>query len=151
MSIWQASIPGARFLDLFAGSGAVGIEASSRGASHVVFVEKDPLVFSALESNLQAIDIVESEVVRGDLPAALPGLERRYSKTFELIFADPPYRFDAYDETILACESLLVPGGQIAIEHGVAVDLPDRVGRLQQHDKRVYGDSAISFYSGSSE
>ena len=70
---------------------------------------------------------------------------------FELIFADPPYRFDAYDETILACESLLVPGGQIAIEHGVAVDLPDRVGRLQQHDKRVYGDSAISFYSGSSE
>jgi 16S rRNA (guanine(966)-N(2))-methyltransferase RsmD len=151
MSIWQSRIPGARFLDLFAGSGAVGIEASSRGAGHVVFVEKDPLVLSALESNLQAIDVVESEVARGDLPGALQDLGKRFGNTFDLVFADPPYRFKAYAETILACEGLLVPGGQIAIEHDAGVDLPVRAGRLGQHDKRVYGDSAISFYSGSSD
>ena len=151
MSIWQANIPGACFLDLFAGSGAVGIEASSRGAMRVVFVEKDSRVLSALRSNLQSLGVGEFDIVRGDLPSALPSLETRYSKTFDLVFADPPYRFEAYEETILACESLLVPGGQIAVEHDAEVDLPDRAHSLRHHDKRVYGDSAISFYSESSE
>ncbi len=150
MSIWQTQISGASFLDLFAGSGAVGIEAASRGAKPVVFVEADPRILSALESNLQSLGIGELETLRGDLPAALPSLARRLDKTFDLIFADPPYRFTAYEETILACESLLAPGGQIAIEHGAEINLPDRTSRLRQHDKRLYGDSALSFYSEAS-
>lgn len=93
-NILQGDIPGCRFLDLFAGSGAIGIEAASRGASQVVFLENNPKAADIIRLNLRNTHLEERSILyQGDLFALLPGLSSR-EKVFDIIFMDPPYHHE---------------------------------------------------------
>ena len=111
----QTVLPGARCLDLFAGSGALGFEAASRGAREVVLVEANPAVASALQGNIDKLAAKELKLVRGD---ALAYLERE-SQPFDVIFLDPPFHGDWLTKVLhrIAERQLVVPGGWIYIEN----------------------------------
>jgi 16S rRNA (guanine966-N2)-methyltransferase len=107
-------LPGARCLDLFAGSGALGIEAASRGAAAVVLVEQAPAAVAALRQNIDLLQVVQAQVVPTD---ALEYLARPPS-AFDIVFVDPPYASDLLQPCIDALESRqwLTPGGLVYIE-----------------------------------
>jgi 16S rRNA (guanine966-N2)-methyltransferase len=111
-------LTGVRVLDLFAGSGALGVEALSRGAAHVVFVESAAGVVATLRANLVALELAEySEVLRTDAARALPRLAAR-GDVFELILLDPPYASDLASQTLegIARHGLLGPAGVVVVE-----------------------------------
>lgn len=146
-SIWREPLDGgARLLDLFAGSGVVGLEAAGRGALRVVCVEKDRRSFSLLQSNRDRLGEALVEIRRGELPGALAEMMARGDGPFDLVFADPPYRFSAYAELLAAVEPLLAEHGEVAIEHSARTAMPAEVGGLIRVDERRYGESALSFY-----
>lgn len=144
--IWQGRIRDAILFDLFAGSGAIGIEALSRGARRVVFVESDVSVLKILRQNLQILPATDVLVLAGELPGDLERISGRLPTTADLIFADPPYGFAAYDELLSAVAPLLAAEGEMAIEHCARIELPARVGDLTQIATRRYGDTRLSFY-----
>jgi 16S rRNA (guanine966-N2)-methyltransferase len=146
-SIWMEELPGSRVLDLFAGSGAVALEAASRGALAVIAVEEDPDSLDLLVENIAAAGVRGLvEAVRGTLPGGLARLAEEGAGPFDLVFADPPYAFDTYAELLAAAEPLLARDGEIAIEHSSRVRLPEEVGRLIKTGTRRYGESALSLY-----
>lgn len=100
-NILQSDIPGCRFLDLFAGSGGIGIEAASRGASQVVFMENNPKAAEIIRTNLKNTHLEEKcTLYQGDLFSILPGLASR-EKVFDIIFMDPPYNHE-YEKQVLS-------------------------------------------------
>jgi 16S rRNA (guanine966-N2)-methyltransferase len=113
-SILQDSLKGARVLDLYAGSGALGLEAVSRGAAHAALVERHP---AAIDRNVQSLTASEAEVevLRGDAEEALRLLAGR-GERFDLVFSDPPY--DAASETLVPRELalLVAPGGLVVLQ-----------------------------------
>ncbi len=111
----QTELPGARCLDLFAGSGALGFEAASRGASEVVMVEANAGVASALQANISKLAANEIRLVRGDALAYL----NQQSQPFDVIFLDPPFHGDWLDKVLalIASRQLVKPGGWIYIEN----------------------------------
>jgi 16S rRNA (guanine966-N2)-methyltransferase len=136
MSILQTELPGARVLDLFAGSGALGLEALSRGASHADFVERDPKVLPILRDNIEFLEAVErATVIRADVGRFLD--EDRTS--YDLAFADPPYEGD---HALRIVERWLEKpfSRLLSVEHRRGAMLPSA------EDTRLYGDSAITFY-----
>lgn len=137
MSILQQDIPDARVLDLFAGSGALGIEALSRGAREVEFVELSARSLTALRDNLRSVGAAsEATVHRGD---ALRFAARLSAHDFDLAFADPPYRMGLAEQ--IAAQWLAVPFARIlGVEHEKSVSLPGAA------DRRVYGDTVVTFY-----
>jgi len=152
-SIWCELVPGARFLDLFAGSGAIGLEAASRGAEEVWLVEGSAEVARILESNVERVDDGVCRVIRAQLPAGLARvaeLAREPSNAsdqrFDLAFADPPYAFVGYDEVVTGVGGLMRPGGVLAVEHAKRRSLPPACGELELVDERNYGDKVLSFY-----
>lgn len=138
MSIVAPEIPGARVLDLFAGSGALGIEALSRGAEQAVFVEQAPAALASLRANLEALGGAQrGRVVRGDAMRYAAGLE---AGAFDLAFADPPYGEGLAEELVRLFADQ--PFARLlSIEHGVRETLPEYPGA---HWRR-YGDTAITF------
>lgn len=145
-SIWQAALPGARFLDLFAGSGVVGFEALSRGAAAVTFVEQSPRVARALERAAAQLGARGSvRVWRASLPGASRRLVERPER-FDLAFADPPYAFAEYGALLRAAGPLVALGGELALEHSARSAVPGEAGELALVDRRTYGDTALSFY-----
>jgi 16S rRNA (guanine966-N2)-methyltransferase len=147
-------IQGSVFLDLYAGSGAIGIEAISRGASRVTFVEDAPAALKVLHRNLARLGItggfrVCAESVRAFLRAAAaagPKTERH-----EVLFLDPPY--DAAPEYAAtlgqlghANTGILAPGAVVVAEHRRKQPLEDRFGRLVRTRLLEQGDAALSFY-----
>jgi 16S rRNA (guanine966-N2)-methyltransferase len=145
-SIWQDRVRGARFLDLFAGSGAVGLEANSRGATFVCFVEADPRVLRDLEHNAAELPKSVWRRWRGRVPAALGQLVAAGEPAFDLVFADPPYAFADYEKLIEAAGELLAENGEIVVEHSARSSLPEAAGDLRRADERRYGETALSFY-----
>jgi 16S rRNA (guanine(966)-N(2))-methyltransferase RsmD len=139
--ILQDDVDGSRFLDLFAGSGAVGLEALSRGASRAVFVESDS---AALEANLAAVGArpEEHELLREDARDAAATLSRR-GETFDLVFADPPYAIKAAFSRSLA--TLLVPGGRLVLQTDSGADPPSVAG-LAPGARRAYGRNVFWFF-----
>ncbi|HSM13632.1 MAG TPA: RsmD family RNA methyltransferase, partial [Thermoanaerobaculia bacterium] len=117
-SIWSAEVPGARFLDLFAGSGVVGLEAISRGALEAVFVEGSRRAQVVLERNLRLAPAGSAELVGGRLPGVLSRLGGRPSP-FDLVFLDPPYDQPPAPALLEALEALAAPGARLAAEHAV--------------------------------
>jgi 16S rRNA (guanine(966)-N(2))-methyltransferase RsmD len=146
-SIWHDRVGGKRFLDLFAGSGAVGLEALSRGAREVVFVEKSSRVRKVLEGNCRALTDRGWLVVTATLPKDLVTLVPR--GTFDLVFADPPYSFSSYSRLLFAVGSLLDPEGLFAVETSSRRAPPDAAGDLALLDSRRYGESRLTFYCSS--
>lgn len=149
-SIWQDELEGSHFLDLYAGSGVVGLEAAGRGALEVLAVERDPRSLKALEQNRQLLGERGLEVRRLDLPVGLQTLHRQGLR-FDLIFADPPYGRTHYETLLQDLDLLLQPDGIIAVEHAHRSDLPKGVTNLVRVEVRRYGDSALSFYRRLSE
>jgi 16S rRNA (guanine966-N2)-methyltransferase len=136
----------ARVLDLFAGTGALGIEALSRGARHAVFVERDERALRALRENLDALGVgaQEAEVRGGDARAALRSA-RTCSETYDLVFIDPPYRrareLEAELSDLLA--PLLAPGSRVVVESDRRA--PMRLA-LAIELERVYGDTSLTIH-----
>lgn len=146
-SIWQEPLrDGARLLDLFAGSGAVGIEAAGRGALAVVCVEIDRQAFSTLQGNRDRLGEGLVELRRLDLPDGLAELAARGDGVFDLVFADPPYAFGAYRELLEGVEPLLAADAEVVVEHTSRRGMPEEAGGLLRVDRRRYGESALSFY-----
>lgn len=142
-SIWSDRIEGARVLDLFAGSGVVGLEALGRGALSVLAVDEGLRAVKTLEANAGKLGERLLQIRRLTLPA---GLARLDAGPFDLVYADPPYNFDAYGELLEAAASLLAQDGEVAVEHSSRRDLSIEAGPLTRVDVRRYGESAISFY-----
>ena len=137
----------ARVLDLFAGTGALGIEALSRGAARAVFIERDPRTVGAIRRNLAAAHVDDrAEVRRGSVPAALDGLERE-GAAFDLIVLDPPYGQELPARTLrrLADSPLLASGGTIAAE-GHWRDDPGEIPGLRRVRDARYGETGLWFY-----
>lgn len=135
MSILGEALPEARVLDLFAGSGALGLEALSRGAAHVTFVELHPASLRALDQNIAALGVADSVTVhRGD---AMRYAERAGEAPFDIILADPPYTID-FAERLVALFRRHPFGRILSVEH--RSDLA-----LNGGDTRRYGDTAITF------
>ncbi len=137
MSILGDALPGARVLDLFAGSGALGFEALSRGASSVTFVELSPASLAALKQNIAALGVEHSTTVyRGD---AMRFVERLPERAFDVVLADPPYTMDHASRLVTLFRQR--PFGHIlSVEHPADLE-------LSGDDTRRYGDSAITFCS----
>lgn len=146
-SMWHEPLAdGARVLDLFAGSGAVGLEAAGRGALRVVCVDWDRRSFPTLQSNRDRLGEALVELRLLDLPAGLRGMAEREAGAFDLAFADPPYAFSGYGALLEAVAPLLAEHGEAAVEHSARVPLPAEAGGLVRVDERRYGESALSFY-----
>lgn len=137
------AVTGARVLDLYAGTGALGIEALSRGAASAVFVEGEQACCTAiLETLARAGLAAQGKVLRGRLPAAL----RSAGGPFDLILLDPPYADESAPETLILLAPMLEGDGWIVYEHGSRYNPPERPAGLRLVERRVYGDSAIAFY-----
>jgi 16S rRNA (guanine966-N2)-methyltransferase len=140
MSIVHPELPGARVLDLFAGSGALGLEALSRGAEHCDFVEIASRSLAALRANVDKLDAVDATIVRGD---ALKFIEKLERGAYDIAFADPPYGLNLAAR--VAERWLEVPfASLLGVEHSVKEPMP------AGSDTRKYGDTGITFYRLSS-
>jgi len=146
MDIWSPRLGGATFLDLFAGTGAVGIEAVSRGATRLVLVEAQTHVAQQLNDTCRVLDLQNVKVESARLPEAFAKGLRSLDRQFDLIFADPPYDFDDYVELLEVAVSCLAPTGEIAVEHESRRELPEACRGIRRVDTRRYGDSSLSFY-----
>jgi 16S rRNA (guanine(966)-N(2))-methyltransferase RsmD len=144
-SIWAERVDGARFLDLFAGSGAVGIEALSRGALETVFAERGREALEILTRNVRQAGPFASRILRGELPGTLEGLARAGDR-FDLVFADPPYGWTVTPELFRAVAALAAPGCELAIEHSRRSASQELAEGWVRRELRKYGDSAVSFY-----
>lgn len=136
-----------RFLDLFAGTGSVGIEALSRQAANATFVEQLPAALRTLEKNLQTLGLLEnSRVLAGDVFRVLNSL--KLGDPFDLIFVGPPYGKKLADQTLqaLAETAILSPDGLIIAEVFRKEVLAPRYETLIQIDERRYGDNLIVIY-----
>jgi 16S rRNA (guanine966-N2)-methyltransferase len=147
-NILGGQIDGAAVLDLFAGSGAVGLEALSRGAGVAIFMEAHAPACRLIEKNLQLCGLhAQGSVWCVDVLEALPALEMR-GHTFDVIFLDPPYRTSLVEYTLhhLGDGRLLSAHGQVIAEHFFKRALPERYGRLRRARVARFGDVALSFY-----
>jgi len=147
-SILRDSLPGARVLDLYAGSGALGIEALSRGAARAVFVENRP---AALDLSLERLGATEPEVevLRGDASQALPRLLER-AERFDLVFSDPPYGSSAEEIVPREAARLIAPGGLYILQvDRTAHPLPEPEG-WSIVQRREYGRNVFLFLTPSS-
>jgi 16S rRNA (guanine966-N2)-methyltransferase len=143
------ALAGSVWLDLFAGTGAVGIEALSRGAHAVYFVESSPRAAAVIRENLRALGIGEGfEIHEREVQRALRLLDSQAVEP-EYVFLDPPYRRrQAYDETLglLSQSRLLRPASVVIAEHEKKFDPGERFGALQRYRLLQQGDAALSFY-----
>jgi 16S rRNA (guanine966-N2)-methyltransferase len=138
-------VEGDRVLDLFAGSGALGIEALSRGAAHATFVETARPALAAIRGNLAALGLEDrAAVIPGDA-VAVAG--RVPAAPWRVVFVDPPYRSDLATRAVLAlsCEHLAADA-VVVIEHDRHNAPPETLGSLLRVDLRRYGDTLISFF-----
>lgn len=152
-NILAPHIEGARFADLYAGTGAVGIEALSRGAAHVTFVESAAPAVAALRANLAALKIREGfQLEQRSVPVALRNLARR-DPHFNLVYLDPPWEDGAaYTKSLMLLAefsaALLAPGAIVIAEHGRrgSATITDTYGVLHRYRILEQGDAALSFY-----
>jgi 16S rRNA (guanine(966)-N(2))-methyltransferase RsmD len=145
-------IEGAHFLDLYAGSGAVGLEALSRGAEHVVFVEHAPAALKVLQANLAQLRLMAGFSIQSGSVGAYLRLALPESKQFDLVFLDPPYDETKEYATTLgllgsAAANLLAVGAVVIAEHRRKERLEDCYGLLARTRLLEQGDAALSFYS----
>jgi 16S rRNA (guanine966-N2)-methyltransferase len=142
-----AALEGKTFVDLFAGTGAVGIEAVSRGADRVVFVESSVKAAALIRENLESLGIRQGfEIVRGDAVAAMRNWGRGIA---DVVFLDPPYRIEsAYAETLTALSESAAVGPETLViaEHDKRFDPGESFGELHRFRELKQGDAGLSFY-----
>jgi len=145
-AILGPSIDGARVLDGYAGTGAIGIEALSRGASHVTFVDTDPRAIRLIERNLALIDPDGARgraIIRAGFADAAVRLT---GASFDLIIVDPPYAHDAAEQALVAAGALVGPSTRVVVEHARRHAAPAAAHALRLRRTVTAGDSALSFY-----
>ena len=138
MATLEPYLEGARVLDLFAGTGSVGLAAHKLGANEVVFVEGHPKLAAALRARIPAGCSV--------LAQPLPGGLSRLTGTFDLILADPPYGSPDGPATLAALGQLLATDAWVVVEHHHKDNYPDRLPGLSLERRRRFGETALSYY-----
>ncbi|PYS96353.1 MAG: 16S rRNA (guanine(966)-N(2))-methyltransferase RsmD [Acidobacteria bacterium] len=141
-------VPGARFLDAFAGTGAVGLEALSRGASRTVFLERDRRALRLIRENLGLAPWTGSfAIIEGDALGALEGLARR-DERFDIAFFDPPYDHPSPAELLSAGAALLAPAGILIVEHRSSTSIAAPAGTpLRPLRAYRHGDTTLSTFA----
>ena len=141
-------LPAARVLDLFAGSGSVGLEALSRGALHATFVERDPRAVAALDENIRTLGVESRAVVaRGDVARQLGRLATG-GRRFEIVFLDPPYGLDLGEQALaaLAPGELVAPEGIVIAQHFTKRPPAAEYGMLRAFRTRRFGETTLTFF-----
>jgi 16S rRNA (guanine(966)-N(2))-methyltransferase RsmD len=147
-NILATKIPGARFLDLFAGTGGVGIEALSRGAARVVFVEKSSRALSLIRENLRRTGFNERALIYPRDAFAALGLLRRQGESFDIVYVDPPYGkgYELKALALIGKYALILRGGVVVAETDCRDRPPEEVDNLRLFRSERYGDTVLSFY-----
>lgn len=153
-NIFGQDLTGVEFLELFAGSGAVGLEAFSRKAQRVILIEKDIKCAQVIEENIRLLATIccedassRIELIRGDVFVFIKQLANRHKK-FDMIFLDPPYGRDLVKKTlkILETHDILHHNSFLVVQHNKREPLPDQIGRVLLIRQRKYGTSFLSIY-----
>lgn len=152
-AILEPDLPGARVLDLFAGSGAGGIEALSRGAAAAVFVERDPAAVSVIQANLRATGLEGAPraiVLRADVGLFMGRLAEEHL-AFDIVLVDPPYAEMELRERVLLWLGApvvpsLKPGARIVVKHFWRDQPPPVIGLLASERARRFGETTLTFY-----
>ncbi|GMW01425.1 MAG: methyltransferase [Candidatus Hydrogenedentota bacterium] len=148
-NILGQSLTGLHFADLFAGTGANGIEALSRHAASCVFVDSDLRCIDTIKRNLAHTKVHNrARLMRLKLPAGLEVLSKN-AGPFDVIYADPPFDFSNYSELLkgVSTFALLSSGGRVIIEHDAHVTMPSQAGELTLNRETTYGKTRLSFFS----
>ena len=147
-SILGTQVSGGRFLDLYAGTGAVGIEALSRGAATVTFVESDLKAVQLLRKNLQACQLLDRAHICGERVTTFLDRKDWWRAPYDVLFADPPYA--ALDERDILTHvwrpGLLSEQATVMIEHESRTPLPDSIDHAALVRRYVYGDTTLYLY-----
>jgi 16S rRNA (guanine(966)-N(2))-methyltransferase RsmD len=146
-NILASLIEGSRFLDVCAGSGAVGIEALSRGAESATFIEISRRACSVIEENLYDLGLKDdAEIINRDAEAALKKLAS-LNRQFDIVFFDPPYASGLYSKVmgLIASLDLLAADGIVVVEHRAKDQIED-CGELKAYRQVKQGESALSFF-----
>ena len=146
-------LSGLSFLDLFAGSGAVGLEAVSYRARHAVFVESNSLCAEVIHKNLEILKLTADEsdafceVINSDCFFAIKQLHRK-GERFNILFIDPPYRLDLAKKTLKTLEAydILHPNCLVIVQHDKREILPEASGRILRVKEKKHGDSLLTIY-----
>ena len=136
-------VPGARVLDLYAGSGAIGIEALSRGAAHATFVERAPSALAAVRANLERTRL--GELARVDPREVERFLSDATNDASDLVFLDPPYELRAIVAPLRAVVPHLAPGAMIVVKHFWRTEPPEVAG-LEAVRQRRFGETMLTFW-----
>ena len=149
-NVWQFQIPGSSFLDLFSGSGSMGLEAISRHAKHVVMVEKGKEAAKVIRSNIKACHFKgrDANVMEQDVFDAIKQLKRN-RETFDLIYLDPPYTVDEIFHPVMEAlgdAALLKDDGEVVIRTRKEKKMNDRYGSLDKYREKTWGISTAHFY-----
>jgi 16S rRNA (guanine966-N2)-methyltransferase len=133
-------VPGARVLDLYAGSGAIGIEALSRGAEHADFVERDRAALAALRANLERTRVDGASVHEADVERFLATTEGEC----DLVVLDPPYEVRAIVAPLRALVPRLAPGASVVVKHFWRTEVPEEAGLVAVRTRR-FGETMLTF------
>ncbi len=139
----QFDLPGALVLDLFAGSGQMGIEALSRGAARVVYVDNSSRSLEITRENLSALQLTEqAQLYQTDAAAFLKSTEQ----SFHIAILDPPYHQNLIQKLLPLLESKMQPDGIVICEHEAGLTLPEQIGTLKYQKQRRYSAVAVTTY-----
>jgi 16S rRNA (guanine966-N2)-methyltransferase len=147
-NILAPDITGSHFLDVCAGSGAIGVEAISRGAGQAIFIDSSRRACSVIEANLHSLGVEnEATIINRDAVAALKQLAKG-GKQFDIVFFDPPYASGIYHEVMRQLDErpLLSADAIVIAEHRAKTPPGDRYGRLRMYREVKQGESALAFY-----
>jgi len=150
-SILRDEVPGARFLDLYAGSGNVGIEAVSRGAESVAFVDINAVCIRTISANLTRCGLSPDPPrimpLKMDISRAMKYFRKREMQ-FDIIFLDPPYPLELVEKSLKAISAcgILSTDGQVIAEHGVKENAPEQIETLVMTRQKRYSSTLLSFY-----
>lgn len=145
-------VPGARVLDLFCGSGAIALEAISRGAKSAVMIDADAKAVQTAVKNTNALNMqAQCRVYRNDFERALRILQRK-GERFDVVYVDPPYRAGLYERALKGLFPALVSeNGCVILEHAATTDMPRVPALCHWEWTRAYGTRAITMYTGGSD
>ncbi|WP_025028039.1 16S rRNA (guanine(966)-N(2))-methyltransferase RsmD [Caldalkalibacillus mannanilyticus] len=146
--IGQPYFEGGIGLDLYAGTGGLGIEALSRGLDKMIFVDQNRKAFDIIKQNLEALDLLDrSEVYKNDADRALKAIIKR-ELSFDLIFLDPPYAEQKIGAQLGLIQQyqLLKHNGTVVVETGNSITLPEKVGEIELVKHHQYGETEIRIY-----
>ena len=147
-SVFGDTWKGLSVLDLFAGSGALGLECLSRGAAHATFVDRDARVVNALRRTMGVLGVGSlARIVPGDAARALQRLARE-GRRFDAVWLDPPYESGVLETTLaaLADGALLNDGAIVVAEHPTSAPQKPPGGILGERERRRYGDTSVTIY-----